>query len=72
METTKMIEKIRNHIKDNGIKQRWVAKQAGFTDLELSQYLTGRKRMTADAYIRICDALEVPLETFKPEGRSAS
>lgn len=67
-----IIERIRTYIKDKGLKQRWVAEGAGMTDLEISQYLTGRKRMTADAYIRICDALEVPLETFRPEGASAS
>lgn len=65
-----IIERIRTYIKDKGMKQRWVAEGAGMTDLEISQYLTGRKRLTADAYIRICDALGVTLETFR--GRSAS
>ena len=60
-----IIERIRNYIKEQGLKQRWVAERAGMTDLEISQYLTERKRLTADAYIRICDALGVPLETFR-------
>ena len=57
--------KIKQHIKRNGLKQRWVAEQAGMTDTELSEYLRGKRRITIDAYIRICDALGVPLETFR-------
>lgn len=64
-EIMETIERIKTHIKENGLKQRWVAERAGMTDVELSEYLRGKRRMTVDAYIRICDALGVSLETFR-------
>lgn len=69
METYRLI---REYIQDKGLKQKKVAELAGMSDVEISEYLRGKKRLTVSAYIRICDALEVPMETFRPKGRSAS
>lgn len=60
-------EKIRAYIKEQGLKQGAVAAKAGLTDAEMSAYLTGTTRLKADVFFRICDALGVSADTFRPD-----
>lgn len=59
-------EKIKQYIDEKGMKQGAVARKAGLTDQELSAYMTGRVRLTADKFFLICDALGESPEKFKP------
>lgn len=59
--------KIREYLKDNGIRESFVAK-----NLEISYYafmsrMTGSVEITAEELFRICKLLGVPLETFNPD-----
>lgn len=41
----------------NDIRQKTVSADAGMTQAKLSQLLNGRRRMTVDDYLLICQAL---------------
>jgi transcriptional regulator with XRE-family HTH domain len=60
-------EKIKEYIKEQGLKQGAVAAKAGLTDGEMSAYLTGQIRLRADVLFRICDALGVSADIFRPD-----
>ena len=59
-------KKIKEYLDEKGIKQRAVAEKAGMTDQEISQYLNGRVRLSADKFFLICDVLGESPERFKP------
>lgn len=56
--------RIRAYMKENGIKQTFVAKAAGLPDSTLSDICIRNRRIEITEYVRICRALNVPLETF--------
>lgn len=55
---------IRSHIQENGLKQSAIAKKAGMTETALSMVLLGNRKLEAGEYVAICNALDVPLDTF--------
>ena len=57
-------ESIRNYVETNLISQRTLALKAGLNSDTLSKVLNGKRRLLADEYIRICDALCVPYDLF--------
>ena len=59
--------KIKEYLEDNGIKQRAVATKAGINEQEFSEYMNGRRRLRADTFFNICDALNVSPELFHPK-----
>lgn len=55
---------INNYLLENGIKKNHIAERTGITTNALSLALNGKRKLLADEYIRICDALEVPYDYF--------
>lgn len=59
------IEKeICKYVKNNNVPQKLLASKSGMTENAMSLMLNGKRKLSADEYIRICDALCVPLERF--------
>lgn len=54
-----VIENIKSIIKENGLKQRYVAEKAGFTESEFSNMLNGRKMFRTEYVNLVCNALGV-------------
>lgn len=50
----KLNEKIALYLKENGIKQTWLADQVGMSISTLNAILLGKQRMTADTFELIC------------------
>ena len=63
-------EKIRGFMDNEGIKQNSISKKTGIPENTLSNMLNGKRKITAEEYCKICDALGVPLEKFAPYQRS--
>lgn len=57
-------EELAKYLEAKGIKQSFVSKKADIEKNALSNILSGDRRMTADEYVRICDALDVSTEKF--------
>lgn len=60
---------IGEYLKENGIKQIWLADRLGIPATTLNGILNGRAEMKADMFISICRILNIPPETFANEGR---
>lgn len=65
-------ERIAEYIKENNISQRKLADRTGMTENALSLALNGKRKLLADEYIEICDAMCVPYERFTDKHRPAS
>ena len=52
-------------LRDNGIKQRWLADQLSISETRMSLMLTDKAPIEAEMLFRICDALGVSSETFR-------
>ncbi len=60
-----MLQKsINEYLQANGITQTFVAERTGITTNALNLALNGKRKLTADEYIRICDALKLPYGYF--------
>lgn len=60
--------RIAQYITDNGIKQSFVADKSGINKVRLSVILTGKSRMFADEFVKICQALnKTPNDFMKIE-----
>ena len=57
-------EKISDYIKQNGIKQTFIADKCGWTKQKLYNLLHGRNRISVEDYEAICEALSVPFDFF--------
>lgn len=60
-------KKLKEYITEMGLKQGVIAKKAGMTDGQLSGVLTGRYKLKADDFFKICDAIGVEPERFNPK-----
>lgn len=49
--------KVAQYLKEQGIKQSWLAQKTGLTDNMISGILNGTRKMTADEFVRICKAI---------------
>jgi transcriptional regulator with XRE-family HTH domain len=58
---------IKEYLKSKGISQTYVAKKIGIATNIFNAMLNGNRSISAAEYFAICEALEVPLETFKPK-----
>lgn len=58
------IEWLRQYLKNNGIKQNYVAKRAGYSDKVLSSLLRGRRRFQVDDLLKLSYALNIEPEKF--------
>ena len=57
-------EKIAEYIKENEISQKKLADRAGMSENALSLSLNGKRKLLADEYISICEAMCVPYSRF--------
>ena len=57
-------DQIAQYLKDEGIKQSFISKKTGIGKVTLSQTLLGKRKLPADEYKLICDALGVSLDKF--------
>lgn len=53
-----------SYLEDNGITQAHLAERTGITTNAINLSLNGKRKLTADEYIKICDALKVPYDFF--------
>lgn len=56
--------KIKEYIVQTGLKIGVVAERAGIPINTFSAMVNGKRRITAEEYFSICNALNVPLEKF--------
>lgn len=55
---------IDDYLQDNGITQAYVAEKTGITTNALNLSLKGKRKLMADEYIKICNALKLPYDFF--------
>ena len=55
---------IREYLESHGIKQTFVSGQCGWTKQKTNAIVTGKKRILADEYGAICEAVGVPYDYF--------
>ena len=55
---------IKKYLIENGIKQSYLSEKTGIPSPILNMILNDNRKIE---YMRICDALGVPLEQFKPD-----
>lgn len=55
---------INSYLKSKGITQSFLAKHTGMTTNALNLSLNGNRKLVADEYIKICNALKVPYDFF--------
>ena len=56
--------RIKKYLDENGIKYSFISKKTGIPMNILSPLLNGKKKMSVEQYILICDAIGVDLNTF--------
>lgn len=57
-------EKLAEYFVTRGIKQKVVAEAIGISPAAMSEMLAGRRKLSADEYVAICDFLGVPYSLF--------
>ena len=57
---------IKKYLEANGIKQAFVSEKTGIPAPILNMMLNDNRKIEANEYMKICDAIGVPLEQFKP------
>ncbi|KSV60279.1 helix-turn-helix domain-containing protein [Acetivibrio ethanolgignens] len=57
---------IKKYLDDNGIKQTFVSEKTGIPAPILSMILNNNRKIEANEYMKICDAIGVPLDYFRP------
>lgn len=57
---------IKKYMEENGIKQCFVSKETGIPANVLNMILNDNRKIEANEYMKICDALHVPLDQFRP------
>lgn len=62
-----LYQRINNYLEANGINKSALARGCDVTVSSMSQYLTGRVRIPADVYLRICMFLKVSADIFRDD-----
>lgn len=57
---------IKKYLERKGIKQAYLSEQTGIPAPILNMMLNDNRKIEANEYMRICDALGLPLDYFKP------
>ena len=57
-------KRIKEYLKENGIKQTFVAEKSGLSNSVISDICTKGRKIDVVEYYKICKVLNVPLETF--------
>lgn len=58
---------IKQYLKENGIKQNYIAKKLGIPATTLNSMLSERQKIPADMYFCICAVLGEPITKFAPK-----
>lgn len=59
-------EEIANYINEVGINKSAIARKIGMSKQVFGNCLSGDRKITADEYVAICEALQVPVSKFVP------
>lgn len=59
--------KVKQYLDENGIKYSFLSEKIGIPMNVLSPLLNGKRKMSVEEYFLICNALELPVDTFEPE-----
>ncbi len=62
---------IKNYLEENGIKQGFLSDKTGIPRTRLNDILNERSPAKAIEYFLLCNALNVPLDTFLPQDKTA-
>ena len=57
-------EQINNYVVENGIKQTFLSKETGMSKDTISKILNNNRRIMADEFLKICQALKIDPRTF--------
>lgn len=57
-------ESIRSYLKEKGIMFAAVADKTGMRRDSFTSCMNGKRKITVDEYVRICNVLGVPLDKF--------
>ena len=60
-------ENILKYLRNNGIRQTYIAERCGWSKQKVYYMLCGKNRISVDDYSRICEALSVPFDFFCAE-----
>lgn len=63
--------KIKEYLKSKGISQTFVSNKTGIPITTLNAVLNGNRKLLAEEYFVICQALGVPLDTFMEKDQPA-
>lgn len=55
---------IKDYLDENGTRYSHIAEKAGIPMNTLSTILNGKRKIEAVEYFKLCDAMNVPLDTF--------
>ena len=56
--------RIKEYLRDNGIKQSYLAEKTGLSNCQISDIVNHDRRIDCVEYYKICNALNVPLDHF--------
>lgn len=58
-------ERLSVYVSENGIKQVYIAQKTGLTPDTISKMLNGNRRILADEFLLICNALNIDPNIFR-------
>lgn len=50
-------ERVAQYVRSNGIMQQYIAEKTGISKVKISQMFNGKRKMMADEFVSICDAI---------------
>lgn len=59
-----LAENIRKYIEDNKMNQTAIGREAGLTKQAMSSAMNGKRKLSADEYLKICKVLGVSADFF--------
>lgn len=63
---------INHYLLENGIRRKFIVDKTGMTQNAVCLTLNGQRKLAADEYIKICDALGVPYDFFVSQNRETA
>lgn len=67
-----IIDNIREYVEVNKIPRKQLASKINMAESKLSQTLNGKRKMSVDEYVSICEALCVAYDKFVSQPKQAS
>ena len=60
MECTSVSERVKAYVVEKELSRKLIAKNMNISESRLSLMLNGKRRMTVEDYLKICNAIAVP------------